>query len=36
MENISIVTSEEMLFINAAGFVSNLSNGGEDIEPLNA
>ena len=35
MENISLFTSEEMLFIDEAGFVSNLSNGGEHLEPLN-
>ena len=37
MENISIFTSEEMLFIDVAGFVSSFPNGGqkEHLEPLN-
>ena len=29
MENISMFTSEEMLFIDEDGFVSSLSNGGQ-------
>ena len=36
MENISIFTSKEMLFLDKAGFViSWFSNGGEHLEPLN-
>ena len=36
LENISIFTPEEMLFIDEAGFVSGFSNGGqrEYLEPL--
>ena len=34
-ENISIFTSEEMLVIDEAGFVSSFSNERERLEPLN-
>ena len=36
-ENISIFTSEEMLFIDKAGFVSSFSNRAQKkhLEPLN-
>ena len=35
MENISIFTFKEMLFLDKAGFVSSFSNEGEHLEPLN-
>ena len=35
MENISIFTFEEMLFIDETEFVSSFSNGGEHLQPLN-